>query len=79
MRKALSAVAAGSVDRRLPKRSGAGTAELTRQARAHPVPTDARALPARWARRDRRAGAFIGFAGPRFCGAIVRSAQWRKP
>ena len=54
-------------------------AELTRQARAHSVPTDARALQARWDSVIVARAFFMGFAVVALAGALVRSAQWRTP
>jgi len=54
-------------------------AELTRQARAHSVPTDARALQARWDSVIVARVLLMGFAVVALAGALVRSAQWRTP
>ena len=50
-------------------------AELTRQARAHSVPTDARALQARWDSVMVARVLLMGFAVVALAGALVRSAQ----
>jgi len=50
-------------------------AELTRQARAHSVPTDARALQARWDSVIVARVLLMGFAVVALAGALVRSAQ----
>ena len=50
-------------------------AELTRQARAHSVPTDARALQARWDSVIVARVLLMGFAVVALAAALVRSAQ----
>ena len=50
-------------------------AELTRQARAHSVPTDARALQAQWDSMIVARVLLMGFAVVALAGALVRSAQ----
>ena len=50
-------------------------AELTRQARAHSIPTDARALQARWDSVIVARVLLMGFAVVALAGALVRSAQ----
>jgi len=50
-------------------------AELTRQARAHSVPTDARALQARWDSVIVARVLLMGFAVVAIATALVRSAQ----
>ena len=50
-------------------------AELTRQARAHSVPTDARALQARWDSVIVARVLLMGFAVVALAAAFVRSAQ----
>ena len=54
-------------------------AELTRQARAHSVPTDARALQARWDSVIVARVLLMGFAVVALAGALVGSAQWTTP
>ncbi len=54
-------------------------AELTRQARAHSVPTDARALQARWDSVIVARVLLMGFAVVALAAALVRSAQRRTP
>jgi len=50
-------------------------AELTRQARAHSVPTDARALQTRWDSVIVARALLMGFAVVALAAALVRSAQ----
>ena len=54
-------------------------AELARQARAHSVPTDARALQARSDSVIVARVLLMGFAVVALAGALVGSAQWRTP
>ena len=50
-------------------------AELTRQARAHSVPTDARALQTRWDSVIVARVLLMGFAVVALAAALIRSAQ----
>jgi hypothetical protein len=73
---ALSAVAAQALWIVVYERVAAPVnAELTRQARAHSVPTDARALQARWDSVIVARVLLMGFAMFAFAGALIRSAQ----
>ena len=73
---ALSAVAAQALWIVVYQRVAAPVnAELTRQARAHSVPTDARALQARWDSVIVARVLLMGFAVVALAAALVRSAQ----